>query len=375
LRGAFLDRTGDKYSFSVYRFTRPLYEPAGYIRQADEIHRGRWKVYEPYFEPLLFDSLAEDVFADLGRITAVPEVQGIDRFTALVLWGRIEQATELVNECERKQSDDAFWRNWVEKQRWMLAHGIPALCAEYHKKELETAKAMKLGDIWEPSPFPVELSRRDRESRVSEPLFVTTPWVGLPPNLWDEMPDNPGEIRFTRLILDRGGRKILWMPLPAEAAEERHRAYQTYALGARLGSGTLACLRHSTGWSPHDPEQPTNLAYTPTRSFHLDIYSSSRISASFDEEFEERDIIKMRSVDLYDDHIGGSNIWHAFNSLREREISVHDSRSGEKVYTRRSMTDSDLSLCRFPLPSFGDVSTLLERVRAYLEREGINGPF
>jgi hypothetical protein len=370
LRGAFLDRTGDKYEFRIYRFISPLYEPPGYVRQGDEIHRGKWKVYEPYFEPLLLDSLAEDVLEDLGRIRAMPETEGIDRYTALVLWGQIDQATEFINEVEQTRSDSASCPSWVEKQRWVLANGIPALCEEHHKKELETAKAMKLGDIWEPSPFPVELSGPDRESKVNEPLFVTKPWVSLPPNLWQEMPESPGEVRFAMFILDRGGRKILWMPLTAEEAGARHQGHQNYVLAARLTNGALVCLRHWTSWSPHDPVQPFNPDYVPRRDFHLDIYGpTGRISASIDEDLDKREVVRLYSAAIC---AADRKKWSAFNNFRESEVSIRDSRGGEELYSTRPMTDSDVSLCRFQQPSFGDFWTLLSRVHTFLMREGVD---
>ena len=114
-----------------------------------------------------------------------------DRFEALVLSGQIESAFTFVNDIERRRSHISSWRDWAENKRKVIEGGISALCEEHHRREFVTAKAMKLGDIWEPSPFPVELSGADRASRTDEPLFLTTPWINLPPSFGENSRAGP----------------------------------------------------------------------------------------------------------------------------------------------------------------------------------------
>ena len=370
LRGALLDRTGDKYSFEICHFDRPLYEPFGFVGP-HSIHPVRWKVYEPYFKTLLLDSLKEDIFDEVGKLTSVAEVKVMEPFVALVLWGQLDEAAELLNEYERRWASNPDSVRRIEKQRGVLASGIPALCEEYHAKERATAEAMKLGDAWEPSPFPVEVTGSDRARVGSESVFFTTPWAELPANLWREMPDVPGDICFATFILERKGRQILWMPLTEQEAKERHQGYQEYVLAARLPDGMLVCLKHRTAWSPHDPVQPLNPAYVPTRDFHLHIHGSNfRITASIDEDREEKGSVDLYSVSVYEGN-ATSDKWHAFNYFREQTVSIHDSRAGVPLFNKRAMTPSDISLCRFTLPMFGDFWTYFMRVRDYLKREGL----
>jgi hypothetical protein len=287
-----------------------------------------------------------------------------------VLWGRIEQATELVNECERKQSDDAFWRNWVEKQRWVLAHGIPALCEEYHKKELETAKAMKLGDIWEPSPFPVELSSADRESSVSEPLFVTTPWVSRPADLYQELPQHFGEIRFAKEWLYYKCQVRLLTPLTPEQAQEERRKYQHYVLAARLHRGQLLCLCHDAGRNSQDPDQPASVAESPpgATSFHLWVFSSSGvIYARYTTRDSDPGLVRLRSLEACEkETLSRTWTWSADLDKGTKRIW----RGG--VPTDGVLTLEMISLCQFPMPPILEYEEFWRRARTLLESEGVD---
>jgi hypothetical protein len=71
LRGAFFGRTSDRYEFQVSRCIMPLFAAESVIDSRKALHPLRWKVWEPHFEALLFDALAEDVFDDLGKIRSL----------------------------------------------------------------------------------------------------------------------------------------------------------------------------------------------------------------------------------------------------------------------------------------------------------------
>jgi len=57
----------------------------------------------------------------------------------------------------------------------------------------QVIKELKLGDIWEPAPFPVEVPEAERMAKCAEPRFTTTPWVPRPSWLVQEAPGRPGE--------------------------------------------------------------------------------------------------------------------------------------------------------------------------------------
>lgn len=47
-------------------------------------------------------------------------------------------------------------------------------------------------------------------------------------------------------------------------------------------------------------------------------------------------------------------------------------RTDERIYSRHPMTEEQLSVCRFPVPSIGDFEILLRRVAAYLPGVGLD---
>jgi hypothetical protein len=233
------------------------------------------------------------------------------------------------------------------------------------------AEAMKLGDAWMPSPFPVEVPKGDRTKASSEAPFRTTPWIETPPWLLGEAPEQPGEVRFAENEFKRSNETVLLVPLTREAAENRHQTRQNYVLAVRLANGDLALLRHVTFWSPHDPVQPRNPDYVPTRSIYLAIYGSAfRFMVRFGEDFNARGIIEMHGIDVYP---AGS--WHHiwFAHMYRGENSVRDFRNGD-VTQDRSMTEADFALCRFSLPPFGEFEEFLRRIERYLRNEGFGIP-
>jgi hypothetical protein len=287
LRGALLDRTSDKYCFRVWRYIQPLYGFAGSVGCGDYFGVANCAVWQPHFEPLLIDALAEDIFEQVGGMTSLADLAGFvektgfreERVTTLVLAGELERAAEYVS---RIQGDDDVedYAKASAKAHWDRISGdIEALCAEFHAKEAATVKALKLEGIWEPSPFPVELPVEERLSRTAEPAFSTTPWIGRPAWLLAEAPQQAGEIRFAKDTHYRNGRVILQMPLASEQAEGRHRELENYTLAARLPEGHLLLVRRF-GWDRNDPEilkyRPD---YRPSPHFIIEFYGSDRIAS------------------------------------------------------------------------------------------------
>jgi hypothetical protein len=231
LRGAFFDRTSDKYEFRVYRYLAPLFAFEGNVGVGflTDIHPVRWQVWDPHFEALLFDALAEDIFDWVGKITTL-EALGREpggypfrekfRFASLVLAGQRQQAAEMM-EAETGPS---------REQRALLDRDLASLCAEFRSKEGEAANALKLGDAWEPAPFPCEVPESERARRCDDPLFRTTPWIPRPSRLVEEPPQEVGEVRFARDVLWRKGGVVMFVVLTREEAEDKHRTPRTMPL-------------------------------------------------------------------------------------------------------------------------------------------------
>jgi hypothetical protein len=384
LRGVYFDRTSDKYGFQVLRYVVPLFPVKGGFGYRSSIHPTAWKVWQPYFTDLLFDSLAEDIFdrvteistlVDFARKLDVTYLDGQDRFqftriAALVLGGERDSAAELVGMLERKDPDNAYWQSLVREQRRFLERDIGSICSEFHAREAEAAQEMKLGAAWEPAPFPVDVPESERIAKCAEPRFLTTPWIPRPPGLIQEAPNQPGEVYFATTDLWRKGRIVLFVPLAREQAEEKHRTHQDYVLATRLRNGILLLLHHQTGWSPHDPEQPRNPDYVPRRQFRLGAYGALwRLQTRFDEDWESRGVVEMGSTSIYD-HDSGRELWYASNNLRDGTRSIYDHRHVDEGRISRLFADADIALCRFPLPGFGEFGDFWTRIEEYLEREG-----
>jgi hypothetical protein len=184
------------------------------------------------------------------------------------------------------------------------------------------------------------------------------------------VPEHPGEVRFATDTLRRNDREIMLVPLTRDEAEEKHRSRQHYVLFTRLPGGNVLVLHHHTGWSPHDPEQPRNPDFVPTRQFRLEIYGAlGRLQTQFWEHYDRPGVLEMWSLTLID-RIKGHSTWQAHNDFKEETKSIHNHRAGQDGHTSRSMTASDLSLCVFAEPPFGEFNGLWERVSRYLENEG-----
>jgi hypothetical protein len=375
LRGAFFDRTSDKYRFDIRRYFEPLYDSPGTLGYGPDIYSWLCPVWESYFRPLLVDCLAEDVFESVGTMTTLAgfaeELRITDRLSsarviALVLSGQREGAAEYVGHCEKREDADS--RNWAEKQRAFLKRDTGEICAEFHAKEAETAKALKLGDAWEPTPFPVEVPRTESATQLADPLFRPTPWIPRPPGLFGDPPDVPGELRFARSLFWRNGRVMLLAPLTQAEAEERHRNLESYVLAARLEGGALALLdwdgpdRFYPDWS----ENPARHRITPSlgvqvrRPDHL-----IRVSCSRD---WDKNLLQLFHFEV--DKGGVRDIWSCYFNHREDKRLIYDKRRGEMVFTKSPLSSREWDLTMFPRPEFGQLDDVLGRIFAALQVAG-----
>ena len=82
--------------------------------------------------------------------------------------------------------------------------------------------------------------------------------------------------------------------------------------------------------------------------------------------------MKLTSVD-----IAGSDSndcgWLSQLDFKDGAVTIRDYRTGETGYERRKMTDADRAMYVFPVPDFGDVETLWQRVSLHLAAEGLKG--
>ena len=387
LRGVFFDRTGSKYAFRIWSFIKLLHTSAEGIGYADDIRTPARQVWHPQFEPLLFDLLAEDIFDHVGKVTTFEEfadyLKGYRdehnhiRMVALLLSGQRERAGEVLNEMERSDLPP-IWQSWLKSQRNLLNRDMDAIYATFHAKEAETARKLKLGDVWEPTPFAGEVPEAALKTKCAEPFFTTSPWIARPPGLVQEVPEHPGEIRFADDTVWRNGRVVMLVALTHDQAKERHRTGQSYSLATRLPGGNLLLFRYYSGRSPHDPHE-TNSNYLPGRDFRLEVYGSMGFLKSyFAEDHGRRGVMQMKRASVYvhrstrthflDQPV--KSLWEAHNRFEHGTKDISDYRAGPRRYTSRPMNDSDLSFFEFAEPPFGEFGDYWRRVSTYLENEG-----
>jgi hypothetical protein len=77
----------------------------------------------------------------------------------------------------------------------------------------------------------------------------------------------------------------------------------------------------------------------------------------------------MQSAQVYDE-VRGYDSWYTHNKITERTIAFHDSRGAQHAYNERPMTDSELALCKFADPGFGNFNESRRRVEVYLQSAG-----
>ena len=268
-----------------------------------------------------------------------------------------------------------YWSKWVERQRTLLSRKIEDVCDELRAEEARTVKALKLDGLWEPSPFPVEVPKDERVEPTSEPTFGRTPWIETPPWLLGKVPEQPGEVRFAENEFERGNETVLLVPLTREVAEDRHRTGRNYVLAARLANGDHVVLRHYTGWSPHDPVQPKNPNYVPSRMFILQWFTQlRRLRARFSNYSLERDMIQLEEVAILEG-AGATLAWKL--SIHLRTIAgppkkhLDDRRDGGMVRTWLTLSEPEIDACQIKLPLFADIEPLLRCIVQSIRNEGL----
>ena len=233
LRGAFFDRTSDRYELRIWRYIVPLYEAdPDTLGYGDDIHPQAYDVWQPHFLPLLMDILAEHVFAQLGKISGLSDFtaqqSGKRRsfeagLTSLFLGGGSEQADEYLARLSPHARRDEDVQRIFHRLRERFSHEPERTIADFHAKEAAAVKALKLEHVWDPAPFAVEVPAGERAFTTNEPVFLTAPWPSCPAWLWQELPNRTGEVRYAKDLLYRDGSVLLLVALTPDEAAERHR--------------------------------------------------------------------------------------------------------------------------------------------------------
>lgn len=380
LRGAFLDRTSDKYRFNIWRYVKPLYGHPDGLGLGDNLSAVWCPTWHPHFTSIFLDSLQEDVFDHVGQITSLSDLartlEGTERSlynhtyhraAAILLGEGPARAAAFVDGFEAQFGPDG-WP--LREMRALLERDFASVCAVAHANEAETVKALKLDKFWEPSPFPAELPEARRIPECNEKAFSAAPWIAKPSWLIETPSDLPSKIRFAEFGHRRKGKLVPIIPLSRDEAEKKHQSRENYVAIGRLPEGQEWMARYWSDWSPHDPERSKNPNYVPRWTVHVWIYGMSMILfSSFSEEFEQPHQIEMRSIDIRDP-LKIRDVWNIYNSFRENEKSIWDHRNGSHSRESRRLTTSDLIQRKFPIPAFGDTEEFVMRIKTCLRDEG-----
>jgi hypothetical protein len=372
LRYAYFEPTFDRYVVRVLRKCVPLFSCGPSTRHY--VDHLKFEVWQPHFEPMLIDSLAHDVFDEVGKITTLSDLAVVQpdgfgtfpRITSLILAGEQDRALATVEEIERANPVDGRAMHPAREHWERVSKDIKATCAECHAEEVRAVKAMKLQRFWEPSPFPVELPRVGRTVSVSEPAFTTTPWPERPSWLWQDVPPRPGEIRYAKDFVRHGGLRLL-VALTREEAEERHREWERYALAARLPDGLLVLMYRLTFWDRLHP-QDRDRVEREEPSVHIVLDGGSHIAGgTIEPDKDDPGLARFEDFSAYP-RSGKSLEWRL--DFKNGTKAIRDDRGGDTVLDERPLAAAERDLATVPKPAFGEYEPFAEHLRALLRMAG-----
>jgi hypothetical protein len=378
-RGAIFRWVDRKRTLNASALLWPLYQAPRYPRFDDPVFSG--SVYDPVFEPELFDRLAGDLFAHMGKIAALGDYDAKFlehtipweevRFATILLSKGVGPASEYLARFEHNGRDEA--------RRARLEGDRTALFAHYHGKEAESARAMNIEHVWEPTPFPAEVSDGQRAAS-HDPIFTPARWLEFPPGWRHLPPEQPGELLFGRRCRHRDNVPFLISPLTREEAEHRHRNCLPYKMITRLPAGHAFVQSYWTCSNPEREEDGSLKAGQPRPdvTYRLQLFSSGgrHMRVNFDQSRFDRDLLELGSIDIevpkreqrYAPEM--TEEWYSVLDFRDNEKSIHDYRTRPKIYERREMTAADRAAYIFPLPAFGEIDALWQHIALYLRNEG-----
>lgn len=376
LRGALFDRTGERTRFRIWPYLNPLYGHPDSVGYEYAIHGSLWDVTAAHFMPLLHDALLHDVFDDLGPVTTLPRLASrleADRqkvtgcVIALVLSGRHETAGTFLDAIS---AQDPSWDPWLIKDRQFLERDIKAVCAEFHEREERTVQTLKIASIWEPSPFPAELQEHERES-VAEPEFAAGRWPATPDGLLAPLPEQPGELRFSKDYIFRRALPVLLEPMTIEAGQRAYQAHERLIAAHRLHDGKLLLSiidpqRAHQSWIDQAPPGADPIGY---HSRFL-LYGSERLAEislhrrSLSEEPLSISSIDVRTKDRRAD------IWLCNFRHEQANATVFDSRGKYRGGVTSDLPPDLLAVLVLDHPVPGAPDDILRRMRQLLDGMG-----
>ncbi|MGX1788886.1 hypothetical protein ACWIGM_19230 [Bosea sp. NPDC055332] len=376
LRGALFDRTGERTRFQIWRYLNPLYGHPGSVGCDQSIHRSLWEVTAAHFTPLLLDSLQHDIFAELGALTTLDgmarRLEG-DRdkispcVIALLLAGRAQTAGAIMDGLEAR---DPIWKHWLAKERRLLDRDIKTVCAEFHEREERTVQELKIASIWEPSPFPAELPEHERKS-VSEPQFATGRWPATPEGLLAPLPEQPGELSFSKEYIFRRSLPLLLEPMTIEAGQRAYQAHERLIAAQRLGNGKLLLSivdpqRAHQSWIDQAPPDADPIGYHS----RFILYGSERLAEisvhrrSLSEEPLSISSIDIRTTDRR------QHIWRCNYNHEQAYGIVFDSRGAPRDGIRSNLSSELHAALVLDHPVPGAPDDILRRTRQLLAGMG-----
>lgn len=367
LRGALFGRGDNDGEFRVWRTIEPLYgedEPNDFRTAI----AGPWNFSHGFVQPLLLEVLAEEIFPTLAETTTLADfVQDIEgahnwemaAFRALLLGGERERATALVEEFERREGTG--YVQFATFCRLLLGWDAAELGRRYRGREAVVAKVLKLGDAWEPTPFPAEVAPAERPA-CSDPVVPSGPWVPTPPGTWSALPETPGEVSFFDQVWWDFARIRAWLPLAREEAEKRHRARARFDVVWREPGGALV----GVGWSWARPwwhlerQVPSTVVSVAS--------AAGRLRAVFT---EPRTIPQALGMTRLEVRPSGDVQWHA-HCYADPDDSMKLTYAPRHQVGRddRKVTSAEIAERVVPVPPFGDHETLLVSLTRVLEVEG-----
>jgi hypothetical protein len=152
-------------------------------------------------------------------------------------------------------------------------------------------------------------------------------------------------------------------------AEARHRAVEGYVTVARLPDGVLFVIR----LDGRDRNDPNTLTYAPTwkprPSFRIELHGKSwLLSIRSLTDWDGAGVVALHAVEAFEGAKG--SVWLCYIDLKENEKRIHDSRSGEKVYTTSPLEPAERELAMWPIPAFGEYAELVTRLRKLVQALG-----
>ena len=370
IRGVYFDRTSSRHLFRVWSKMRPLFSTRP-GNTGSYIHDGAFATWQPHFGALLMDRMAEEIFSDVGKVTTLVDFASASRnfrtaITAFVLAGESDKAVEYVEQQDHARKAAGF-SGIPREDKEHLEHvlkNVEATCAECHGNEVEVVKALKLEHAWEPAPFPVELPPDQRAVGTAEPPFAAKPWPQRPPWLWQEVPQQPGEVRYAKNWLERGGDVLLLVALTKAECEERHRENETYVVAERLTDGLLLLVTRHTGYDRDTPPEDCyrGIGYSIVLlSCSLEVGASASVDSASPQSAEIGYISVCKRGSPY-------SMWSC--GTEGRGAYAHDMRSGKTVCSRWAMTPEERDLRTLQSPESGERARLAERLRSLLRIAG-----